>query len=93
MAKRREAWECNFCLKVFETESMAKTCEDSHLHINDINITNFEQMDNGVCYMEGHRLPTMIRVAGKKADAEAIYVLKGAVRKRKKVKDTPEDPE
>ena len=93
MAKKREAWECNFCFKVFETESMAKTREDSHLHNNDINNTNFEAMDNGACYMEGHRLPTVIRVAGKKADAEAVYVLKGTVRKRKKVKETPEVPE
>ncbi len=93
MAKKQEAWQCNFCLKIFETQSMAQTCEDNHLHRADIHITNFEQLDNGVCYMEGHRLPTLIRVAGKEADAEAIYVLKGAVRKRKKVQPTHEAPE
>ena len=69
---------CKFCGVEYEDEGHATTCFKSHLHWEDLEISNVAiQKGTDKVYPPGEAFPSRLIVRGKGLDSEAVYVLQG----------------
>lgn len=69
-------WTCKYCDKVFDMEGHARICEESHLPVKELVVTNSETIPESMhkCYVPGEEFPQFLKI-GNKQGKSATYAL------------------